>query len=84
MRSREYNNSSSEERQAVKRQRSDSNNLNNNSNADINSHMPQVTAADFSTIKHNNNNTPPIKDTDRGDNNNSEGMLTKFIRQKQL
>lgn len=42
------------------------------------SQMPQVTAADFSTIKHNNNNTPPMKDAERGENNNGEGI--SYIR----
>lgn len=45
---------------SLKRQRSDNG---NNNSPDVISHMPQVTAADFS--KHNNNNTPPMKDAER-------------------
>ncbi|XP_017481711.1 PREDICTED: broad-complex core protein isoform X1 [Rhagoletis zephyria] len=42
------------------------------------SSSPQLTPADFSTIKHNNNNTPPLKDEKRngpsgnGNNGNSD------------
>lgn len=44
------------------------NNNNNNNNLDIINHMPQITATDFSTnIKHINNNSPHIKDSDRMD-----------------
>lgn len=44
------------------------NNNNNNNNLDIINHMPQITATDFSTnIKHMNNISPHIKDTDRMD-----------------
>lgn len=55
----------------MKRHRPDSGmmgpNINNN-NLDIINHMPQITATDFSTnIKHINNISPHIKDTDRMD-----------------
>lgn len=44
------------------------NNNNNNNNLDIINHMPQITATDFSTnIKHINNISPHIKDSDRMD-----------------
>ncbi|XP_055296646.1 broad-complex core protein isoforms 1/2/3/4/5 isoform X4 [Sitodiplosis mosellana] len=65
---RERNNSSQEEL-SLKRQRSDNG---NNNSPDVISHMPQVTAADFSTIKHNNNNTPPMKDAERAEDYSSE------------
>lgn len=67
---RERNNSSQDEL-SLKRQRSDNG---NNNSPDVISHMPQVTAADFSTIKHNNNNTPPMKDAERAEDYSSDSM----------
>lgn len=55
----------------MKRHRSDNGPGNNNS-PDVINHMPQVTATDFSTIKHNNNNTPPMKDAERTDHYSTE------------
>lgn len=66
---RERNNSSQSEELSLKRQRSDNG---NNNSPDVISHMPQVTAADFSTIKHNNNNTPPMKDAERAEDYSSD------------
>lgn len=67
--------SSADESHALKRLRSvDGNGLpsshNNNNSPDLQLHArsasPQVTPADFSTIKHhNNNNTPPLKEEKR-------------------
>lgn len=67
--------SNAEETHALKRMRSvDGNGLpssnNNNQSPDLQLHArsasPQVTPADFSTIKHhNNNNTPPLKEEKR-------------------
>lgn len=66
--------SNAEETHALKRMRSvDGNGLpssNNNNSPDLQLHArsasPQVTPADFSTIKHhNNNNTPPLKEEKR-------------------
>ncbi len=63
----------SDDLQQMKRHRPDSglmgpNINNNNNNIDIINHMPQITATDFSTnIKHMNNISPHIKDTDRMD-----------------
>ncbi|KAL5276939.1 Br-c family protein [Megaselia abdita] len=64
---RDRNNSSiSDDFGAIKRHRSDNNGpLLGNPSPDPNSVSPQVTPADFSTIKHNNNNTPPLKDEKR-------------------
>lgn len=64
---RERNNSSQSEELSLKRQRSDNGLSGNNNSPDVINHMPQVTAADFSTIKHNNNNTPPMKDAERAE-----------------
>jgi broad-like protein len=66
---REHRSSShSDDIQQLKRHRSDSGIVgNNNNNLDIINHMPQITATDFSTIKHNNNLSPHIKETDRLD-----------------
>ncbi|XP_055845866.1 broad-complex core protein isoform X4 [Episyrphus balteatus] len=50
----------------------------NNNSPDIRSTSPQLTPADFSTIKHNNNNTPPIKDEKRnGPTNNGISAIDK-------
>ncbi|XP_031627309.1 broad-complex core protein isoform X4 [Contarinia nasturtii] len=58
---RERSNKAGQDEHSFKRQRSDNG---NNNSPDVISHMPQVTPADFSTIKHNNNNTPPMKDAE--------------------
>jgi broad-complex core protein len=68
---RERNSSCHSDDLQMKRHRPDSGmmgpNINNN-NLDIINHMPQITATDFSTnIKHINNISPHIKDTDRMD-----------------
>lgn len=65
----------------MKRHRPDSGmigpNINNN-NLDIINHMPQITATDFSTnIKHINNMSPHIKDTDRMDVKTPNGKLNR-------
>lgn len=70
---RERNNSSLSDELSMKRHRSDNGPGNNNS-PDVINHMPQVTATDFSTIKHNNNNTPPMKDAERADHYSTERM----------
>lgn len=50
----------------------------NNNNLDIINHMPQITATDFSTnIKHINNLSPHIKDSDRMDVKTPNGELCK-------
>lgn len=72
---RERNNSSQSEELSLKRQRSDNG---NNNSPDVISHMPQVTAADFSTIKHNNNNTPPMKDAERAEDYSSDRECRRF------
>lgn len=67
---RERNNSSHSDELSLKRHRPDNGIPANNNSPDVVNHMPQVTATDFSTIKHiNNNNTPPIKDAERIENN---------------
>lgn len=71
---RERNNSSQSEELSLKRQRSDNG---NNNSPDVISHMPQVTAADFSTLKHNNNNTPPMKDAERAEDYSSDREFTE-------
>lgn len=68
---RERNSSCHSDDLQMKRHRPDSGmmgpNINNN-NLDIINHMPQITATDFSTnIKHMNNMSPHIKDSDRMD-----------------
>ncbi|KAG5683056.1 hypothetical protein PVAND_012363 [Polypedilum vanderplanki] len=81
---RERNSSCQSDDLQLKRHRPDSGlmgpNINNNNNSlDIINHMPQITATDFSTnIKHMNNISPHIKDSDRmdvktpnGNNNNT-------------
>lgn len=65
---RERNNSSHSDELSLKRHRPDNGIPGNNNSPDVVNHMPQVTATDFSTIKHNNNNTPPIKDSERIEN----------------
>lgn len=65
---RERNNSSQSDELSMKRHRSDNGLSGNNNSPDVVSHMPQVTATDFSTIKHNNNNTPPMKDAEQAEN----------------
>lgn len=74
---RERNNSSQSEELTLKRQRSDNGLSGNNNSPDVINHMPQVTAADFSTIKHNNNNTPPMKDAERAENYTSDSKFVK-------
>lgn len=69
---RERNSSCHSDDLQMKRHRPDGGlmnpNINNNNNLDIINHMPQITATDFSTnIKHMNNISPHIKDTDRMD-----------------
>ncbi|XP_059616235.1 broad-complex core protein isoforms 1/2/3/4/5 isoform X3 [Phlebotomus argentipes] len=72
---RERNNSNQSDDFSQKRHRIDNGILGNNNSPDVINHMPQITATDFSTIKHNNNNTPPLKESDRNDNgpNNQSG-----------
>ncbi|XP_055682597.1 broad-complex core protein isoforms 1/2/3/4/5 isoform X5 [Lutzomyia longipalpis] len=73
---RERNNSNQSDDYAQKRHRIDNGILGNNNSPDVINHMPQITATDFSTsVKHNNNNTPPLKENDRNDNgsNNQSG-----------
>lgn len=65
---RERNNSNQSDDFSQKRHRIDNGILGNNNSPDVINHMPQITATDFSTIKHNNNNTPPLKENDRNDN----------------
>lgn len=74
---RERNNSSHSDELSLKRHRPDNGIPGNNNSPDVVNHMPQVTATDFSTIKHNNNNTPPIKDSERIENHS--GMLWFII-----
>jgi broad-complex core protein len=65
---RERINSSQSDELSSKRHRSsgDGGVMGNNNNPDVLNHMPQITATDFSTnIKHNNNLSPHIKDSDR-------------------
>lgn len=57
---------------SLKRQRSDNGLSVNNNSSDVINHMPQVAAADFSTIKHNNNNTPPMKDAEQAEDYSSD------------
>jgi hypothetical protein len=69
---RERNSSCNSEELQLKRMRPDSGmlgpNIINNNSLDIINHMPQITATDFSTnLKHMNNISPHIKDTDRMD-----------------
>lgn len=76
---RERNSSCHSDDLQMKRHRPDSGmmgpNINNN-NLDIINHMPQITATDFSTnIKHINNMSPHIKDTDRMDVKTPNGEL---------
>lgn len=62
---RERNNSTQSDDLSLKRHRPDNGISGNNNSPDVVNHMPQVTATDFSTIKYNNNNTPPLKDNER-------------------
>lgn len=78
---RERNNSSHSDELSLKRHRPDNGIPGNNNSPDVVNHMPQVTATDFSTIKHNNNNTPPIKDSERIENHSGMShipLITKF------
>jgi broad-like protein len=80
---RERNSSCHSDDLQMKRHRPDSGmmgpNINNN-NLDIINHMPQITATDFSTnIKHINNISPHIKDTDRMDVKTPNGELANDI-----
>ncbi|XP_065093546.1 broad-complex core protein isoforms 1/2/3/4/5 isoform X2 [Ochlerotatus camptorhynchus] len=81
---RERNNSNQSDELSLKRHRmsTDNNILGNNNNLDVVSHMPQITATDFSTHMKTNNsapNSPHIKEqhrhesnkTPNGNNNNS-------------
>jgi broad-like protein len=76
---RERNNSNHSDELSMKRHRlsndASAGLLGNNNNLDtVNQHMPQITAADFSTtLKHNNNLSPHIKDQDRHDNKTPNG-----------
>lgn len=65
---RRERNSSHDDLTTLKRQRSDNGLSGNNNSPDVINHMPQVNAADYSTIKHNNNNTLPMKDAERPEN----------------
>lgn len=60
------------EEMTLKRQRSDNGLSVNNNSSDVINHMPQAHAADFSTIKHNNNNTPPMKDAEHAEDYSSD------------
>ncbi|XP_037936596.1 broad-complex core protein isoforms 1/2/3/4/5 isoform X3 [Teleopsis dalmanni] len=84
---RERNNSTpsaEDSNNAMKRLRGSDNGLpnSNNNSPDIihqRSSSPQLTPADFSTIKHNNNNTPPLKEEKRNGptgNGNGNGNIT--------
>lgn len=80
---RERNSSCHSDDLQMKRHRPDSGmmgpNINNN-NLDIINHMPQITATDFSTnIKHINNISPHIKDTDRMDVKTPNGRFSDAI-----
>ncbi|XP_055523602.1 broad-complex core protein isoform X2 [Wyeomyia smithii] len=81
---RERNNSNQSDELSLKRHRmsTENNMLGNNNNLDVVSHMPQITATDFSTTMKTNNSTPlspHIKEqhrhesnkTPNGNNNNS-------------
>nr|XP_029728659.1 broad-complex core protein isoform X3 [Aedes albopictus] len=81
---RERNNSNQSDELSMKRHRmsTDNNILGNNNNLDVVSHMPQITATDFSTSMKSNNSaphSPHIKEqhrhesnkTPNGNNNNS-------------
>lgn len=70
---RDRQNSNQSDDLSLKRHRPDNGLSGNNNSPDVTSHMPQVTAADFSTIKHNNNNTPPLKD-DKCEKNDGNGQ----------
>lgn len=73
---RERINSSHSDELSMKRHRPDNGIPGNNNSPDVINHMPQVTATDFSTIKHiNNNNTPPIKDAERNNDIHSGTIL---------
>lgn len=81
---RERNSSCHSDDLQMKRHRPDSGmmgpNINNN-NLDIINHMPQITATDFSTnIKHINNISPHIKDSDRMDVKTPNGKTCKPFR----
>jgi broad-complex core protein len=82
---RERINSSQSDEVSSKRHRSSGDNtgvLGNNNNPDVLTHMPQITATDFSTIKHNNNLSPQIKDSDRHMINKTPiGKSTRFFTQ---
>lgn len=81
---RRERNSSHDDLTTLKRQRSDNGLSGNNNSPDVMNNMPQVNAADYSTIKHNNNNTPPMKDAERPENYSIESkcilFATHFIR----
>jgi broad-complex core protein len=84
---RERNSSCHSDDLQMKRHRPDSGHMgphiNNNNNLDIINHMPQITATDFSTnIKHMNNISPHIKDTDRMDvkTPNGKNCVTLFVK----
>lgn len=82
---RERNNSSHSDELSMKRHRPDNGIPGNNNSPDVINHMPQTTATDFSTIKHiNNNNTPPIKDSDRNIDNNSGSYTFSFMAPEKL
>lgn len=77
---RERNNSSHSDELSLKRHRPDNGIPGNNNSPDVVNHMPQVTATDFSTIKHNNNNTPPIKDSERIENHPGMSSVCSFCQ----
>lgn len=75
--SRRARNSRHDDLNTLKRQRSDNGLSGNNNSPDVMNNMPQVNAADYSTIKlHNNNNTPPMKDAERPENYSMESKCS--------
>lgn len=73
------NNSNQSDELSLKRPRPDHGTPGNNNSPDVINHMPQVTPTDFSTIKYNNNNTPPIKDTERNEIHSGNYRSPKII-----
>nr|XP_029728661.1 broad-complex core protein isoform X5 [Aedes albopictus] len=78
---RERNNSNQSDELSMKRHRmsTDNNILGNNNNLDVVSHMPQITATDFSTSMKSNNSaphSPHIKEQHRHESNKTPNGFT--------
>lgn len=84
---RERNNSNQSDELSLKRHRmsTDNNILGNNNNLDVVSHMPQITATDFSTNMKTNNSaphSPHIKEQHRHESNktpNGEKLFSSLL-----